>query len=226
MLCACVAEIRCCFHAPHGSVLYLDHRYNCLKDMPKMPTGRKYRKTSGSVRVIASRGRRTSRPHLPPERYCVISSAMPPQQKPKEIIVPCSQARRKWFHPSPAKKPRMIPSAPKIAPITSARARQRSTNSGAPRSCGSVFACCAIVIPYCFGPDVAGVPFALLFALPSFLLVRLTVFAFHAGAPATTPCVGRDCTFVFCAMGHGPAKLAGSPSRSAMSFRSCTCVPC
>src|SRR5579885_3427314 len=138
MLCACVAEIRCCFHAPHGSVLYLDHRYNCLKDMPKMPTGRKYRKTSGSVRVIASRGRRISRPHLPPERYWVINRHMPPQQKPKLIMKPSNHARRKWFQPSPARKPRIMPRTENTTPMMSALLRQWLTKTGAERSAGNV----------------------------------------------------------------------------------------
>ncbi len=60
--------------------------YSFPKDAPKIPTGRNIRKTSGQVRVIASSGRRMIRPHLPPDRYCTMSSTSPPKQKLKHIM--------------------------------------------------------------------------------------------------------------------------------------------
>ena len=34
-------------------------------------------------------------PHLPPEQYCTMSSAMAPAEKPKQIMNPSSQALKK-----------------------------------------------------------------------------------------------------------------------------------
>ncbi len=44
---------------------------------------------------MASNGRRSSRPHLPPEQYCTMSMVSPPIANPQVIIVPMVQARRK-----------------------------------------------------------------------------------------------------------------------------------
>ena len=48
----------------------------------------------GSDRLMASRGRRNSKPHLPPVQYCTISSANPPTDQPKVSIRPRTHARR------------------------------------------------------------------------------------------------------------------------------------
>ena len=42
--------------------------------------------TSGRVRVIASIGRRSNRPHLPPVTYCSISSTSAPPAKLKQVM--------------------------------------------------------------------------------------------------------------------------------------------
>ena len=54
----------------------------------KKPMGRNRTMTRGRQRDIASSGRRTSKPHLPPLRYCTMSSARPPTVKPQQMMKP------------------------------------------------------------------------------------------------------------------------------------------
>ena len=49
---------------------------------------------------MASSGRRSSRPHLPPEQYCTISSASPPTANPK-VSISAHASRRAENDPSP-----------------------------------------------------------------------------------------------------------------------------
>ncbi len=71
-----------------------------------MPIGKKHeRRPAAGRRDIASSGRRSSRPHLPPHRYCTISSARPPtaeapaddeaEQIRAQQVVRCRRGRRK-----------------------------------------------------------------------------------------------------------------------------------
>ena len=99
-----------------------------------------YAKTSGSVRLIASSGRRSSKPHLPPEQYCTISSASPPTENPKVSIMPSSQARSTWSMDR-VNKASTAATTEKTNPTASARLLQPSTKAGASNSAGSVLAC-------------------------------------------------------------------------------------
>ena len=49
----------------------------------KMPMGKNNTMIKGRQRDIASSGRRSSRPHLPPLTYWTISKARPPTVKPQ-----------------------------------------------------------------------------------------------------------------------------------------------
>ena len=52
--------------------------------------------TIGSVRVAASKTRRLTRPHWPPDRCCSISSASEPSVRPRQNRKPISHERTNW----------------------------------------------------------------------------------------------------------------------------------
>ena len=91
---------------------------------------------------MASSGRRSSSPHLPPEQYWTMSRASPPTDQPKVSIMPSTQALSTWSRAgvlgSWSSRASTAASTEKTTPTRSARVRHWSTTGGAERSAGRV----------------------------------------------------------------------------------------
>ena len=86
--------------------------------------GMKNSATIGSVRVAASKTRRLTRPHWPPDRCCSISRASDPSVRPRQNRNPISHEWRNWsrFITAP-----IAPAARPMTPMMSARCWNRAS---------------------------------------------------------------------------------------------------